>query len=126
MNELANISKPKLEREKLWTYLPKAIERIILAIDSPNEKIAVGAARYIVDQCIGKSMPNESENATAAAATAFAKALQEAHEATAAQEAIQAPAIDGFVRVLGNPIPEEPLSDGILNSESALAEIDEF
>ncbi len=126
MNDLANISKPKIEREKLWKYLPQAIERIVLAISSPNEKIAVGAARYIVDQCIGKSMPNESEDATAAAATAFAKALQEAQIAATAQEAIQAPIVDGFVRVLGNAIPEEPQSDGILNSESALAEIDDF
>ncbi len=125
-NQLATISKPKLEREKLWRYLPHAIERIVSAIDSPNEKIALGAARYIVDQCIGKSMPNEAENAQAAAATAFAKALQEAQEAAASQEAIQSPIIDGVVRILGNPTPEEPLAEGILNSESALGEIDDF
>ena len=47
-NELATITKPKLEREKLWQYLPKAVARIILAIDSPNEKIAVGAARSVI------------------------------------------------------------------------------
>ncbi len=125
-NELATISKPKLEREKLWRYLPQAIERIISAIDSPNEKIALGAARYVVDQCIGKSMPNEAENAQAAAAAAFAKALQEAKDAVDAQEAIQAPTLDGVVRILGSPIPEEPIVAGILNSESALGEIDDF
>lgn len=124
-NELATVSKPTIERQKLWQYLPKAINRIVLAIDSDNEKIALGAARYLVDQCIGKPGSIISEEDASAAGTAFAKALREAQDEAATRPAIQEPIVEGQVRILGNPIPEEPV-EGILISESALSEIDGF
>ncbi len=124
-NELATVSRPQIERQKLFQYLPKSLDRIVLAIDSEDEKIALGAAKWIAEQCIGKPGNVISEDDAKAAGTAFAHALREAHEEAAQKPAVEGPILDGQVRILGNPIPEEP-AIGLLNSESALAEIDDF
>ena len=123
--ELATVSRPQIERQKLFQYLPHAVERIVKAMDSENEKISLGAARWIAEQCIGKPGNNISEDDAHAFGAGFAKALREAHEEAASRPAIEEPTLEGQVRILGNPIPETS-TEGILNSDSALAEIDGF
>ncbi len=121
------ITRPSIEREKLWKYLPHAISRIVEAIDSPNEKIALGAARYIADQCIGKptSTGDDGEDKFSLGAAAMVKALTTAKAELAAAPETQEPIIEGTVRILGSPVPETP-TNGLLNSDDAMAEIDAF
>ncbi len=123
--ELATVSRPQIERQKLFQYLPKAVDRIVKAMDSEDEKIALGAARWIAEQCIGKPGNNISEDDAHAFGAGFAKALREAHEEAASRPAIEEPIFEGQVRILGNPISETS-TEGLLFSESALAEIDDF
>lgn len=124
-NELANISRPQIEKQKLFQYLPRATERIVAAMESLDEKIALGAARWIAEQCIGKPGANISDTDAHAVGAAFAQALREAHEEAATRPAIEEPTIEGQVRILGNPNSESP-TEGILNTDDALAEIDDF
>lgn len=113
-----------VERKKMWRYLPRAIERMGEAIESDNEKIAVGASKFIIEQCLGKAVQRivGEELAGGEAAKALAAAMKLAMEEKAAQE-IQAPIIEGGVRILGNPVDEDT-TVGILNSDSAQDEMD--
>ncbi len=119
------VNRPQIEKQKLFQYLPTAINRIVLAMDSGDEKIALGASRWIAEQCIGKPGAVISEDDAAAAGTAFAKAMREAHDLAASKPEIEAPTIEGEVRILGAVQPESS-PDGILTSDAALAGIDEF
>ena len=58
------------DRAKLHKYLPQAIDRMAEAIQSENERIALGAARFVIEQCIGKAPQFMDEETKAKGAAA--------------------------------------------------------
>lgn len=111
------------DRAKLRKYLPEALDKMSEAIHSPNERIAVGAARFVIEQCIGKAPQFMDEETKAKGAAELAAALQDALAAGREQTAIEAPIIDGTVRILG-AVPEDDESAGL--SQQALDELDDL
>lgn len=113
-----------IERRKLFRYLPRAIERMGEAMESENEKIALGAAKFIIEQCVGKAIQRiMGDNASGGeAAKQFAAAFKKAMDDQRVEE-VQAPVIEGGVRILGNPV-EEDITGGVLNSDDAEDDFD--
>lgn len=113
-----------IERKKIWKYLPRAVERMGEAMESSNEKIAVGASKFIIEQCLGRAIQRilGDTGDSSGVAKDFAEAFQRAIDEKKTSQ-IQEPIIEGGVRILGNPIDESP-TGGVLNSTDAEDEID--
>ncbi len=113
-----------IERRKLFKYLPRAVERMGEAMESDNEKIALGASKFIIEQCVGKAIQRimGDDIGGGEAAKQFAAAFKKAMDDNRAEE-IQEPILEGGVRILGNPI-EEDITGGVLNSDDAQDDFD--
>lgn len=108
---------------KLEALVPKSIDRLKAALDSDNEKLAVGAARYILDQVMGKPVVQapESEGPALAAGTAaaiLAATLRDQLSAPASTP--QLPIVDGTVHILGDGATER----GALSTSAAAEDFD--
>jgi hypothetical protein len=103
---------------ELTKIMPKAIRVLTAALDSVDEKLAVGAARYIIDQVMGKPTQNVNDPgalAAGAGAAMLAQVLQQHLMSQPAPARLELPEgveiVEGAVHILNvvdtTDFPEE-------------------
>ena len=102
---------PPDHRKLLEEHLDKALRKIIGAIDSTNDKIALAAAKWVAEMVLGK--PNQAIQVNDSGKELAVALVQALREAMAQSRSIPPPAriIEGSVRVLGVPETITPGSD---------------
>lgn len=115
-----SISEPLDHRKYLEEHLEGALKRIVDCIDSPSDKLALAAARWVAEMVLGR--PNQAiqvEHGSKELAVELVKALREAFIQVRLERPPEPHIIEGKVRVLGLP-PGAPATT--LSSETVSAE----
>lgn len=101
----ALVQRKKMEND----YLPKALERIYRAIASTNDRIALDAAKWIAEMCLGK--PRQPQDGDGGESEGVARILAETLRALAERQLPQLPPAAG-VQVLGvTDVIEAPMTE---------------